>query len=86
MSRSSHAKIALLVGVSVCALAGFSELAASQMPDLPALPAHPSTAVTPGGLLAKRFDASTPNAEQLNRGLYLVAAGDCMSCHLREGG
>ena len=86
MSRSSHAKIALLVGVSVCALAGLAELAVSQMPDLPALPAHPSTAVTPGSLLAKRFDASTPNAEQLNRGLYLVAAGDCMSCHLREGG
>jgi mono/diheme cytochrome c family protein len=73
----------LFVAVSVCAMVGVAELAVSQMP---ALPAHPSTAVTAGGLLTKRFDAGTPNAEQLNRGLYLVAAGDCMSCHLREGG
>jgi mono/diheme cytochrome c family protein len=52
----------------------------------PALPAHPSSAITPAGLLAKRFDDGTPNVEQLRRGQYLVAAGDCLSCHVREGG
>lgn len=54
--------------------------------DMPALPAHPSTAITPVGLLSKRIDNATPNAAQLVRGQYLVAAGDCMSCHLRAGG
>src|ERR1700679_1067877 len=52
----------------------------------PALPAHPSSAITPVGLLAKPFDDAVPNAEQLRRGQYLVAAGDCLSCHVREGG
>jgi mono/diheme cytochrome c family protein len=52
----------------------------------PALPAHPSSAITPAGFLGKRFDDAAPNAEQLRRGQYLVAAGDCLSCHLREGG
>ena len=27
-----------------------------------------------------------PNADQVRRGQYLVAAGDCLSCHLRPGG
>jgi mono/diheme cytochrome c family protein len=54
--------------------------------QMPALPAHPSVAITPAVLLGRRFDDSTPNAAQLRRGQYLVAAGDCMSCHLREGG
>jgi mono/diheme cytochrome c family protein len=72
-----------VIAGSVLALSGIAGAALSQMP---ALPAHPSTAITPGGLLAKHSDDSTPNAAQLNRGRYLVAAGDCMSCHLREGG
>jgi mono/diheme cytochrome c family protein len=62
---------------------GVTGLAMSQMP---ALPAHPSSAITPTGLLTKAIDGTTPNAAQLSRGQYLVAAGDCMSCHLREGG
>jgi mono/diheme cytochrome c family protein len=37
-------------------------------------------------LLAKRIADNAPNAAQLARGQYLVAAGDCMSCHLRAGG
>ena len=54
---------------------------------LASLPAHPSSAVT----AAETSDAADstirlPNAAQLRRGQYLVAAGDCMSCHLREGG
>jgi mono/diheme cytochrome c family protein len=68
---------------SALAIVGVAGLAVGQMP---ALPAHPSSAITPGGLLAKRIDDSTPNAAQLRRGQYLVTAGDCMSCHRREGG
>ncbi len=35
--------------------------------------------------MTQPIDNATPYAEQLRRGQYLVAAGDCMSCHLREG-
>jgi mono/diheme cytochrome c family protein len=81
MRRLSTLRIALLAGsLAVLGVAGF---AVSQM--LP-LPAHPSSAVTPQGLLTQRFDDSVPNATQVRRGQYLVAAGDCISCHLREGG
>src|SRR5271165_5657057 len=52
----------------------------------PALPAHPVTSLLPIDLLTRPIPDSTPNAAQLRRGQYLVAAGDCMSCHLREGG
>jgi mono/diheme cytochrome c family protein len=83
MSRLSRLKTPLLIVGSALAMAGVAGLAASQM--LP-LPAHPSSATTPSGLLARRFDDSAPNAAQQSRGQYLVAAGDCMSCHLREGG
>jgi mono/diheme cytochrome c family protein len=71
----------LIVGFALAIVGG--GMAVSQML---ALPAHPSAEITPGALLAKRLDGSTPNAAQLSRGQYLVAAGDCMSCHLREGG
>ncbi len=40
----------------------------------------------PTALLARAIDNATPDAAQVVRGQYLVAAGDCMSCHLREGG
>jgi mono/diheme cytochrome c family protein len=78
----SAMKIALLITGSALAI-GTVGVATSQML---ALPAHPSTAVTPNSLLTKTFEDSAPNAAQLNRGLYLVAAGDCMSCHMRDGG
>jgi mono/diheme cytochrome c family protein len=82
MRRISTLRIALLAGFSVTTLsiAGF---AVSQMLGLPA---HPSSAVTARGLLTQSFDDSLPNAAQLRRGQYLVAAGDCLSCHQREGG
>ena len=53
---------------------------------IPALPAHPVTRMLPIDLLTRQIPDSTPNAAQLRRGQYLVAAGDCMSCHLRDGG
>lgn len=63
---------------------GLVSLAASQ--GLPALPAHPVATATPASLLGQVIPDSMPNAAQLRRGQYLVKAGDCMSCHLREGG
>jgi mono/diheme cytochrome c family protein len=76
-------RIAFLAILAALAVGGF---AAGQTPPLLPLPAHPSTAVTPRSLLATPIEESNPNAAQLNRGRYLVAAGDCLSCHLREGG
>jgi len=81
MSRFSRVRTAGLVGSALAV-----GLMCSAVGQMPALPAHPSSAITPAGLLAKPFDDSTPNAAQLRRGQYLVAAGDCLSCHLREGG
>ena len=42
--------------------------------------------ILPVDLLRQPIPDTTPNAQQLRRGQYLVAAGDCMSCHLRDGG
>ena len=81
MSRFSRLQTARLVGSALAV-----GLMGSAVGQMPALPAHPSSAITPAGLLSKPFDDSTPNAAQLRRGQYLVAAGDCLSCHLREGG
>jgi mono/diheme cytochrome c family protein len=73
-----------LLGLPVVAAAlTLASLAVSQMP---ALPAHPVSAVTPVGLLAEQIPDSVPNAQQLRRGQALTIAGDCMSCHLRDGG
>src|SRR5450432_1374700 len=71
------------VGMTI-AILGLARLAMSQA--WPSLPAHPVPGDLPIELLTKPIADSTPNAEQLRRGQYLVAAGDCMSCHLREGG
>ena len=81
MSRFSRLRTARLVGSALAV-----GLMGSAVGQTPALPAHPSSAITPAGLLVKPLDDSTPNAAQLRRGQYLVAAGDCLSCHLREGG
>jgi mono/diheme cytochrome c family protein len=39
-----------------------------------------------GVCLIQHGAAFAASPEQIDRGRYLVAAGDCMSCHLREGG
>jgi mono/diheme cytochrome c family protein len=41
---------------------------------------------TPTALLTQPIPDTNSGAEVLRRGQYLVAAGDCMSCHLRDGG
>jgi mono/diheme cytochrome c family protein len=40
----------------------------------------------PTELLTRAIDNATADSAQVARGQYLVAAGDCMSCHLRDGG
>jgi mono/diheme cytochrome c family protein len=68
---------------AVAATLAVTRFAASQMPPLPA---HANWTPTATALLSQPIPDSTPNAAQLRRGQYLVAAGDCMSCHLRDGG
>ena len=71
------------VGTSI-AILGVAQLAMSQV--WPSLPAHPVSGVIPTQLLTQPIADSAPNVAQLRRGQYLVAVGDCMSCHLRDGG
>jgi len=52
----------------------------------PSLPAHPVAGILPIQLLTQSIPDSIQNAAQLRRGQHLVVAGDCMSCHLRDGG
>jgi mono/diheme cytochrome c family protein len=83
MSRGTRLRALLCLSGAAVSILGVVQLAMSQMP---ALPAHPSDEVTPTELLSRPIDPAAPNAAQLTRGQYLVAAGDCMSCHLRKGG
>src|SRR5450432_3108578 len=84
MSTCSHLRFVTLGVAATAAILGLSRLAGSQA--APSLPAHPVSGVVPLQLLSQPISESTPNAEQLRRGQYLVATGDCMSCHLRDGG
>jgi mono/diheme cytochrome c family protein len=45
-----------------------------------------SSEMTPQGVLSHAIPDTTANASQLRRGQYLVAVGDCVSCHLGKGG
>jgi mono/diheme cytochrome c family protein len=80
LPRIPRPAVAVTAALAVLAAAG---LAASQMAPLPA---HPSTAITAVSLLTQPIADSTPNAAQLRLGQSLVRAGDCVSCHMREGG
>ena len=84
MSRSIHLRASVLAAGMSIAILGLARHAMSQVATT--LPAHPVSGVIPTQLLSDPIADSTPNAAQLRRGQYLVAAGDCMSCHLREGG
>jgi mono/diheme cytochrome c family protein len=61
-------------------------LAGSAVGQAPSLPAHPVDTLTPVGVLTQPVSPTAANADQLRLGQQLVVAGDCMSCHLREGG
>ena len=84
MSRFTHLRASLPGFAIVFAMLGLARLAPSQVPMT--LPVHTTWAPTSISLLSDPIADSTPNAAQLRRGQYLVAAGDCMSCHLREAG
>jgi mono/diheme cytochrome c family protein len=79
-----RARTATFVMTVAAAMVGLPQSATSQ--TAPALPAHPDTRILPIDLLTRPIPDSTPNAARLRRGQYLVAAGDCMSCHLRDSG
>jgi mono/diheme cytochrome c family protein len=80
MRRLAHRLLGFIAAAAALALATW---AVSQNP---ALPIHPTSALTPAGFLSQSIADSTPNAEQLRHGQALVIAGDCMSCHIRDGG
>jgi mono/diheme cytochrome c family protein len=61
-------------------------VASSAFAQLAPLPAHPVDSFTPNDLLTRQTGNIGQNADQVARGQYLVRAGDCMSCHLRENG
>ena len=80
MNRSFRfAAQALALGALGLVAAGW---AAAQTP---ALPLYPATAVTAVSLLTAPIPDG-PNAAILRHGQDLVRAGDCVSCHMREGG
>jgi mono/diheme cytochrome c family protein len=85
MNALSHARTATLRVAITTALVAAASLAGAQGP--PSLPVHPiAEGATATQLLSQPIGDSTPNAAQLRRGQYLVTAGDCMSCHLRDAG
>jgi hypothetical protein len=78
MNRFSNLRTSVLGVLAVLVILGASHFAASQI-SAP-LPVHTTWTLTATALLSQPIADSTPNAAQLRRGQYLVAAGDCMSC------
>jgi len=79
-------KLTLLItagaaALGLCAL-GVTGAALSQSK----MTASASDTLTPPQLLTLPTSPSLPNAAQVERGRYMVVAGDCVSCHTREGG
>jgi len=83
MKRITHRSKELLGAIG--ALAGLTVVGIALAQMVP-LPTHPLDSLTANDLLTKAAGNSIQNADQVARGQYLVRAGDCMSCHLREGG
>jgi mono/diheme cytochrome c family protein len=87
MSTLPRVGMAVVVLVLIAVLLVILRLTMSAVAAVP--PSHRngnSSGILPVDLLRQPIPDTTPNAEQLRRGQYLVAAGDCMSCHLRDGG
>jgi mono/diheme cytochrome c family protein len=82
IGRGAMARLTSIAGVAGLTVIAVASLASGQKP----LPVHPSTTITGVSLLTQPIPDSAPDAEQLRRGQYLVRAGDCVSCHMREGG
>src|SRR6202020_1847767 len=87
MSMPPRGGITIGVVALVAAVVVVSQLATGSPPAVPTLHRNENSAgILPVDLLRQPIPDTTPNAEQLRRGQYLTAAGDCMSCHLRDGG
>ena len=87
MRRVPRLRTAILILAPVRQFWGSPASRISQLPALPALPAHAGGGtVLPTELLTRPIDNAAADSAQLLRGQYLVVAGDCMSCHLRDGG
>jgi mono/diheme cytochrome c family protein len=87
MSTLPRVGITIGVLVLIAALLVVSRLATGTPPAVPTLHRNENSAgILPVDLLKQPIPDTTPNAQQLRRGQYLTAAGDCMSCHLRDGG
>src|SRR6202167_3158323 len=84
MNGFSHVRTSVLAILAVLAVLECARFAASQISITP--PVQTTWAPTATALLAQPIADSTPNAAQLRRGQYLVAGGDCMPCHIRDGG
>ncbi len=72
--------ILLIIGI---VLVGF---VACNLRKVSKSPPQPATAVSAANLLMLPISDTTPNADLVKRGQYLVRVGDCLSCHLRAGG
>lgn len=73
--RGAIGALALLLGASLVAVA-----------QTGAAPTSSADGILPGTVLTRAVDPSSADAARIRRGEYLVAVGDCMSCHLRPGG
>ena len=82
MSRKNQIAVACTL-IVVVAAAGAAALMYSRLP----VAFTPMTAANlPAQFLNQPIPDNTANATQLQLGQYLVRAGDCASCHTREGG
>jgi len=84
MSRCSPARASVAALGGALTILGIARIAAGQIPT--SLPAHATWALTPTEMLSQPIADTATNAAEQRRGQYLVAVGDCMSCHMREGG
>ena len=81
MSRRRLRPFIAVLGAAAILGLGAARIALSQG----ALPAPADAVATPTQLLTTPTPPELPNAAQVERGRYLVVAGDCVSCHTREG-
>ena len=79
---SRRFKIAGVVLAAAAGALGLAGLALSQGSMTASAPEAP----TPTQLETRSVPDSTPDADQVRRGQYLVIVGDCVSCHVRDGG
>jgi len=81
MPKLTHLVAAGASALGLAAL-GVAGLALSQSRMTAAAPGS----LTPPQLLTQPVSAALPNAAQIERGRYIVVAGDCVSCHTRDNG